>query len=152
MTVIAWDGKTLSADKQSDQCGTRRAVTKIHRASNSPFGPCLVAISGSIPEGMEKLDWFIGGARPQDFRDKWRGHESDAFLHVFCESGVYRFEGGPIGFRAEDSLYAGGSGADVAMGAMLAGADARTAVEIAIKARTDCGAGIDCLTLDGSEP
>jgi hypothetical protein len=42
MTCIAWDGKTLAADKQATSVGRGITTTKIYRV-----GACLVALAGS---------------------------------------------------------------------------------------------------------
>lgn len=56
MTVIAWDGKTLAADKRAVASGLIGTTTKIRR-----IGDLLVGIAGNFSAGMEMLEWVAQG-------------------------------------------------------------------------------------------
>lgn len=51
MTIIAWDGKTLAADKRGTVAGMAYTVTKIHRL---PDG--LVAFDTGCGNGIDTLE------------------------------------------------------------------------------------------------
>jgi ATP-dependent protease HslVU (ClpYQ) peptidase subunit len=143
MTVIAWDGKTLAADKQSTSNGMRRTTRKIYRVTDG-----LLALTGAGGHAHALLDWFNG---ERDL-DKWpRTREADdegSVIH-FTSQGVFVYGGNGCGRGepVEDAFIAFGSGRDYAMAAMELGCDARRAVEVASKFDTSCGMGIDTLEL-----
>src|SRR5690606_552325 len=67
MTVIAFDGKTLAADKRMCQGGgMARTVTKIARTSSGE----LLAITGGLDVGRELEAWYLMGAKVVDFPAK----------------------------------------------------------------------------------
>lgn len=67
MTVIAWDGCTLAADKRASSGGIARTVTKIERHEG-----CLIAMTGCWDTGAEMREWFKAGADPEKFPEKAR--------------------------------------------------------------------------------
>ena len=140
MTVIAWDGKTLAADKRSVNDGYASSVTKIFRA-----GDCLVGMSGCLARGHAMYQWFAAGHDPEKFpeetTDDW------ALLLVIFPSGVvWKYESREHPFVIESQPCAGGSGRDFALMAMHLGCDARRAVELTCELSVACGNGIDTLT------
>lgn len=140
MTVIAFDGRTLAADKRAtDHRGKTSTTTKIHRA---PGGELLACV-GDASVCAELLAWFVAGAEPVAFPQSARASVAD--LYVFGPGGVLCYCAGPYPFTVECRHFAAGSGGDVAKGAMFMGADARKAVEAACSLRGDCGNGIDVL-------
>ena len=65
MTVIAWDGKALAADRRAVNCGLARTVCKIERVKGA-----LVGMSGDHGVAAEMLKWFTsGGEFPAKARD-----------------------------------------------------------------------------------
>lgn len=140
MTVIAWDGKTLAADKCSIDVGTRRTTTKIFRA---PDGS-LFGAAGTSHMAEQLKVWYLAGAGPETFPDK------DAkcnMLVVKPDGTTWVYDGGPYPDRYEDPVIAIGSGRGFAIGAMVSGASAEQAVEIASYWDDACGRGIDKLEL-----
>ena len=138
MTCIAWDGRTLAADKQGTQCDMRITVTKITRLTSG----ALVAWTGTIEQGIELARWYEDGADP----GKWPSYQATdewARLIVVEKGKAYTYEKRPIPQLVEDPFQAWGSGRDFAMGAMGMGADARKAVEVASIFSTTCGGGVD---------
>lgn len=144
MTVIAWDGKTLAADKLGDNGGSRMTATKVHRVRGH-----LVGIIGRVDCCYHLLDWFDRGAKPE----KWPAFQAtddwSSLLVVRPDGVLVRYDRSPTPFPIEDKVYAAGSARDAAKAAMLMGADARRAIEIAIEVDCTVGGGIDTLTLDG---
>ena len=140
MTVIAWDGKTLAADKQATLNRTTYTTTKI-----SKHGQALVAIVGTYVDGAAMLNWFLSGMDPEKFPKLY--NEDDACLWVFTSDSIVRFEGSPYPITVEDTIVSDGSGGGIALGAMLMGADAVTAVKLAMERDIYSGGGIDVLQL-----
>ena len=141
MTVIAWDGRTLAADKRSTGGGgIARVVTKIMR-----HGHQLLGITGSWDTGAEMRQWFMDGAKPEGFPAKAR--DDLATLIVIDASGIRSYSSGPHAMWIEQAKCAWGSGRDFAEACMWLGHDARRGVEAACHFQTDCGNGIDVLEL-----
>jgi hypothetical protein len=139
MTVIAWDGKTLAADKMAtDGGGIGRTTTKIQR-----HGDALLAFTGSWDVGAELRAWWMGGADRDHFPQKAR--EDLATLIVIQRGIVSTYNAGPFPMIHEAERCAFGSGRDFAEAAMYCGKSAAQAVEIACLFQSDCGNGIDVL-------
>ncbi len=142
MTVIAFDGKRLAADKRATSGGgIARTVTKIQR-----HGAVLLGITGDWDIAVEMREWFKAGAEPGKFPD--RAKDGESTLIVIRHGGVIEtYCSGPYPMLIEEPMCAWGSGRDYAQAAMYLGHDARRAVEVASVFQTDCGNGIDCLEL-----
>jgi ATP-dependent protease HslVU (ClpYQ) peptidase subunit len=142
MTVIAWDGKTLAADKQCTSSGYATAVTKIFRVNDG-----LVGFAGSPTHGMALLDWIKAG-RNLDTWPASRDPGSTAdILFINNEGKIFEYSGtgGPYPEPCEESFIAMGSGRDYALAALYLGHGARRAVEVACALDVFCGKGIDTL-------
>lgn len=143
MTVIAWDGRTLAADKRASNAGMAKTVRKIDR-----HGDVLFAVTGDFDTAAELREWFKAGAKPSEFPEAAR--KDAATLVVIDAQGIRSYATGPYPMPIEDRISAWGSGRDFAMAVMHLGFDARKAVEVACLFQTDCGNGIDCLELESS--
>lgn len=142
MTVIAWDGRTLAADKRAvSGGGIARTVTKIER-----HGACLIAITGDWDTGAEMREWFKAGADIERFPPKARDDRST--MIVINPDGIRTWATGPYPMAIEQGRCCWGSGRDFAEAVLFIGYDARKAVEVACHFQTDCGNGIDTLELD----
>jgi ATP-dependent protease HslVU (ClpYQ) peptidase subunit len=144
MTVIAWDGQVLAADKQMSTVGFCTTVTKIFRVPGID-GEYLVGLAGSAGLAMCVMAWVRDGRVCKDFPKADRNDES---VHVLCitpqgKIDLYQNSGHPI--RIEDPTFAMGAGQDFAAAALYMGADAKHAVQVACALSCDCGGGIDCL-------
>ena len=143
MTVIAWDGKTLAADKQSTNGGFASTVTKIHRV---PGG--IVGFTGNGGHAMALFAWFKGGRDPK----AWPKKEGDSSAGVvfISEDGIYAYSGedGPNAEKLENKFDAWGVGYAYALAAMHLGHNARIAVQVACDLDINCGKGIDTLELE----
>lgn len=150
MTVIAFDGKTVAADKQATFNGFRHTVTKIERHGDMIFG-----CSGELAQGKEMFQWIMAGCDPATFPKSQRDRDDWATVMVVQGGKVRVYERTPYPFEIEDPVYAIGSGREIAMTAMFLGFDARRAVAVACKLDTGCGMGVDAIDLvpagDGSE-
>lgn len=142
MTVIAWDGRTLAADRlTSAPGGIGRVRTKIERFDNH-----LIASTGELDVALEMRAWFKNGAIPSEFPERARADVATLIV-VSPGIGVRSWHSSPYPMQFEAEKIAFGSGRDYAEAAMYLGHDARRAVEVAPHFQTDCGNGVDVLTL-----
>lgn len=141
MTVIAWDGHTLAADKRGTQGGLPRTMTKIVR-----HGAALLAVTGDWDVGSELRAWYVAGADPAAFPP--RARDDHATLIVIARERIAVYVTGPYPTVIEDRRCAFGCGRDFAEAAMHLGHDAVRAVEVACALDINCGNGIDALTLE----
>ena len=144
MTVIAWDGKTLAADKMT-VCGDMGStVTKIFKPDNSEY---ILAICGEIAKGLVLVDWFINGQNKEDYPEF---QSTDDWARLVCakKGEILSFEADPIPITIEDDYHAWGTGRDYAMGAMYAGCTAEEAILAANKHSITCGCGVDAFKLE----
>lgn len=141
MTCIAWDGKTLAADKASTSGGFKSTVTKIYRVRDA-----IVALVGNESAVMAGLVWLHGAMNPHEYPEGMK--TTDSAMWVIRSYEFLRYEAGPYPARVESPFLAIGSGRDYALAAMYLGHDARRAVEVACALDNSCGNGIDTLTLE----
>lgn len=143
MTVIAWDGKTLAADKMMGFGTSHATVTKIHRINGD-----LVAWSGEAALGKACREWVRAGLIPADFPAGQRDPDRTGSLLVIKRSGaIHHYAAEPYALEVENATYSIGSGGEYADAAMYLGKTAREAVEVACALDPNCGNGIDTLTL-----
>lgn len=149
MSVIAWDGKTLAADKRAVMGTLIVATTKIFRITNYNEGGALVGYAGDAAAGEEMLHWFKNGAIPEKLpaaqRDKndWVG-----LLVIWATGAIWKYENTPHPVKLMPQKFAIGSGRDFGLAAMHLGKTAKEAVEIACLFDNTCGDGVDVLTHD----
>lgn len=144
MTVLAWDGKSLAADKQMTRSGERCKYTKLHRLTNGE----VAAYTGSVQDCLGLLNWYVAGAKTNEWNDFRVDTEASAELIVLSEDGLYMFSNGPYAVKVEDPFAAFGSGKEYALGALTMGATAEQAVEIASQHDTHCGLGVDVMQFE----
>lgn len=143
MTCVAWDGRTLAADRLMCNGYTGQSTTKIER-----FGVELIGITGDLSVGLEVRAWYLNGADPLSFPSSNRNPDKGASLIVVRPSGeVWKFESGPHAFRVEGAFCAFGSGDEAALVAMACGKTAAEAVALAAMFNTTVGHGVDTLEL-----
>ena len=142
MTVVAWDGRTLAADKRACNGTLIHTTTKIFRV-----GGALAAYSGPAAAGEELLAWFRDGAVPAELPESQRDDERGGKLLVIDATGIRVYEGTPYPLRFEGPHFAIGCGRDFAMAAMYLGKTAAEAVAVACALDSGCGNGIDTLEL-----
>lgn len=150
MTVIIWDHRAgmLGADKQATQSDLVRRVTKIRRIRGH-----LCAAAGDWDLAQEMFKWFEDGANPADAPPCMRNKDDwVAFLAVTPDKRVLKYEKSPIPMdfteaAENDGWYVFGSGRDFAIGALAAGADIHTALDITARFCSGCGRGYDVVSL-----
>lgn len=147
MSVIAWDGKTLAADRQANDDGMRRMATKLIVTAKGE----ALAWTGDHSYGLALAGWYtIQTVWPTAPEGVWarlvvvrmaNGKMPDG--SVLKKPQVVVFENMPVEVEIVDDFMAWGSGRDFAMGAMAMGAGAVKAVEVACQLDTNCGMGVD---------
>ena len=140
MTVIAWDGKTLAADKRACMGSFTYTVTKLYR-----IGDRIVGFAGSQALAGRLRAWLEAGADPDTYPDN-EAEDGCYFIAIRGDGTIERYESTGYPIIVEEKFFACGSGREYAMAAMYLGVDARTAVDIASKFDESCGNGIDTLT------
>ncbi len=144
MTVIAWDGKALAADKRTNFGGLHAMTTKVHRL---PDGR-LVGCAGNAAQIAEIVYWLSAGADPEKMPSSQRDAKECVSALVIEPGGrVLQYENTPHPIVIENPTWAIGSGRDFAMAAMWLGQDARHAVIVACELDCSCGNGVDTLEL-----
>lgn len=143
MTVIAWDGKTLAADKQMGADFPRR-TTKIRRSKKGE----LLGVAGFMDRGIILMDWWEAGADPAKFPAFQADEKKSCSMLIIKPDRTlwYVFEE-PVAILVEEPFHSIGSGRDFAAATMYLGHDARKAVEVASALCGYCGFGIDTLEL-----
>lgn len=143
MTTIAWDGNMLAADRQVSFGASRMGETdKVARREDG----ALIGAAGSSAICQALRQWFLAGEvgeMPKIEPDK----ENAAAGFIIRPCGAIDDITSLGATRIVSNLYARGSGADYALGAMSMGADARRAVEVASMWDCSTGGGIDTLLL-----
>ena len=144
MTVIAFDGTTLAADKRATMGSTICTTTKIFRINE-----CLVGLAGEISFGEQVLSWFKDGRYPDKFPPSQRDKDDWAPLLVVYPLGLVQiYERTPFPVTYEDKMIAIGRGRDYALAAMHCGKTAAEAVALTCLLDSSCGNGVDTLRLD----
>lgn len=145
MSVIAWDGRMLAADKRASIGSLYRKTTKIFRRNN-----CLVGYAGDADKAEELMAWWAAGANPKEFPEPCRDDSRTwASLLVVSPGGLLHYQRTPYPVRYDSGQsMAIGSGRDFAMAAMHLGKTAAEAVDVACALDSGCGDGVDALFMD----
>ena len=144
MTTIAWDGETLAADRASWTGGFHQPGKKVHRVTAPDGRKFLVALMGNAAFATDVLRWMRGGPHPGACLVA--DQEYDCAIVIDERRRVWRLSGHRLTYREyPDRLHAGGAGQEIAMGALMAGADARTAVKITMQVSDYAARGVDCV-------
>lgn len=151
MTAIAWDGTNFVVDKQCQNSDIKMQTTK---AFINKKGDMVCAVCGYADQVIPLRDWaFKTNMNPKKFPTFIRKEEGGSVLSVIKlnKNGyvtIYRFEAEAYPIVVEDDIYAAGSGRDVCLGAMLAGAHAMRAITIASMVCASVGSTFTRFTLD----
>lgn len=140
MTTIAFDGRTLAADKQTTTGGTPTPTTKVFSAMSPRGERWLYACAGNTAECQEFTRRVKAGQEMRTFTDL-------GILAIGPRGEVWICSQDLVWCRQMVKQWAIGSGADFALGAMAAGASAVKAVQIASRLNVNTGLGVDALKL-----
>lgn len=139
MTVIAYDGKTLAADRLMTVSGLKVRVRKIFRIRGHLVGSC-----GDVDRGNDLIEWFRAGGIRGDY-PRYDKDDGASLLVVAPDGEILEYDKSPNPMKIYEKFYAIGSGKACAMSAMACGADAKKAVSIANRYDGRCGLGCDSL-------
>lgn len=152
MTVIAWDGITLAADKQAagGENGHRVRLTKIFEIKQGFYQHFLFGYAGLPAIGLLMLDWLQDhDGDPVLLPEEQKTEDACEALLVSPTGEVFEISRYGKMFKIEESYAAIGSGAAFAMGAIYNGATAKLAVLTASALSSTCGMGVDTLIFKG---
>lgn len=141
MTVIAWDGKTLAADKMMGFGTSKVTVTKICRIDGMLFG-----WAGDAALGRACQHWVHSGMAIDAFPPAQRTN-TGSMLIIMPDGEIRHYGSEPYPMIIEEKFYTVGSGDEYAAAALYLGKSAREAVEVACALDPNCGMGIDTLEL-----
>ncbi|MRR49361.1 MAG: hypothetical protein EG825_00355 [Rhodocyclaceae bacterium] len=146
MTTIAWDGETLAADKGSWSGGLHHPVRKVFKITDPSGDPFLVAFCGCGGFATAVLGWMKGGDHPGPC------HPDDVSrvcaLAVDVRRDVWELSGALRWMKREGSLATAGAGQEIAIGALMAGASAVEAVNIAASVSYYAARGVDSVCFE----
>ncbi len=138
MTVIAYRDGVMAADSNivngNIVIGEAVKIKRLHG--------CLVGCSGTWASAAAFFDWFEkNGTISRPPADVKIEASDDWPVSVLIVKGrkVYCIDGTGHPYEVKGPYFAIGSGAAVALGAMFAGADARQAIQAAIRHDKTCG-------------
>ena len=141
MSIIVWDGKTLAADTMACNGNLRRYCTKVWRK-----GDMLIGGAGTATGIQAMLNWVDRGMDAESFP---KDMTEDSVLWIVNKNGnMAKFENTPYPLTYHDKRWADGSGRDFAYGAMEMGADAATAVKVAMKHDAYCGGKVETVSFN----
>lgn len=144
MSVIAWDGKTLAADRQATRGGTPTTSVKIFKVDDRLFG-----LIGPHASSVRLYNWILSGMNPISFPKDLETDSDIPIVYVIPRVGhAAKFEDSPYPIIIKDEFWADGSGGDLALGAMAMGATAEEAIGVASKYNIYCGCGVDRFSFD----
>jgi ATP-dependent protease HslVU (ClpYQ) peptidase subunit len=133
MTTIFADAKRglMVCESKTTLGSTWFSSTKVHRIDGD-----LVGFAGYRSEALKWMDWFSNGKRgPQP-----KITNSEAL--ILSSAGLIYIDGTGESNPIERGFMGIGSGGPVAIGAFMAGADAKKAVEIACQVDANSGGAI----------
>lgn len=137
MSVIAWDGYVLAADRQGTSNGLIARMPKIYRHEDD-----IIAFCGDHEEGKILLDWYRNGGIKADW-PQFQTRDDYNNMVVLSKGEIYEFQAHGRILLVPGKIAAWGEGRMLAMGAMLNGASAIDAVKIACEHNIYCGIGVD---------
>lgn len=143
MTTIAYDGNLLCTDSQANAGHIlQQDNKKIFTFTDEKY--VAVALCGILGDSEEICNWILGGNKPEFKND------SGCFC-VDKDGNVWRFHTEDLGSASITNKDANGSGSEYAIGAMLAGASAFQAVEIASRLDQNTGGSVQCYNIKTKE-
>ena len=141
MTVVAFDGRVMAADKRSSFGGLHATTTKVHSV-----GGMVIAGCGPTALIAEMRQWLVDGADPATFPAAQRDDtKCTSILVKRPGTPLWQYENTPHPIVIENAQWAIGSGRDFAVMAMHLGKSAVEAVELTSLFCSDCGNGVDAI-------
>ena len=144
MTVIAWDGKTLAADKRMTAGWVTSPIVKKIRRSNGE----LIAATGNASIAVQLFDWHSKGCDPDTWPECNKDPAKDSITHLIVineKTGIRKYESSGYPVCIENKFMAWGNGHEAAMAVLHLGFDAKKAVEVTSEIIQGVGNGVDTL-------
>jgi hypothetical protein len=138
MTIIVYDGSELAIDNAAIHDGTKVPILKAWAA---PSGEVITGI-GNAAQLAVMRDWYLAGAKREDFPQTQRESSPWCELIVVSKDGLKRYENLHLPVQHGHHKCAFGIGKDFAYGALGMGATAAQAAEVALRYAPDTGHGI----------
>lgn len=147
MTLIAWDGKVLAADRNlfhgDDIIGQHNKLLRIDADR-------IGAFCGVQPVGWQIVEWLRNGGRREEYPSDARNENMLTDLFVVHRDGTVHIYGkSPWPSVLRMQRHAIGMGAEYARAAMQCGRDAVQAIEVAAVFNHWVGGGVDTMAFDG---
>lgn len=144
MTVIAWDGTTLAADKRAVYGAGTYTITKVFRVDEDR----LAGVAGCMARAVLIVDWLRRNGPPEEYPKQEDEADWVSCMVIHRDGRIHRYETRGVPMLVENTRHATGSGRDFATAAMHCGCSAAEAVAVACAYSADCGDGIDTLTFE----
>lgn len=140
MTVIAWDGTTLAADRMVTSGVLSFATTKIFSLEHEVIG-----VAGDSAHSVALYRWRKSGADIEKYPKPIK-EDDFAKLIVINKDGLFESGGAsPYLIKNENKMAAYGCGAEMALMAMSMGKTAKEAVIATCELNVFCGMGVDAI-------
>jgi ATP-dependent protease HslVU (ClpYQ) peptidase subunit len=134
MTTVAYKNGIIACDKQgTDGNVGMKASFKAVRTDDTVY-----LITGTLYKGVRFAEWLADGQHGKAPKLK----NTDVLEFDMRSGKLVIYEGQSYPLPVEETMYAYGSGGQIALGAMAAGATAEEAVKIAIKYDVYTGGGV----------
>lgn len=148
MTVIAWDGNILAADRQMS-IGWNYTTNKTKIAKMNGF---LLGLTGRGTHVTPLFKWIKEGRKIADYPKFQEDDEKNSLLLLITsDKKIFEYRCVAYPMQVEHKFHAIGCGAAIAPTAMEMGADAIKAVEVASKYNAGCGNGVDFVDFNSPE-
>lgn len=143
MTIIAYDGKSIAVDSLECNDPIKFTLNKYKLFSDGILHS-LYLWYGEYSLGLRLVDWHRSGADiskwpSRQYTDEWTGLIVVNFNIDHRLIDMVEYEQEPYPEHIYSPIIAWGSGKELAMGAMAAGANAKRAAEIACELCPTCG-------------
>ena len=144
MTVIAWDGKSVAADSLATFGGYRSPLwaQKITRRDDFVYG-----ITGFFGWFDAWIEWHRAGADPQRIPAASVPMDRCGNFLIFTRDSAFCCSAQMPYLQRTGAPDAWGDGCEYAIGAMLAGASAQRAAEVAISSSSSCDGPVCAIDL-----
>jgi hypothetical protein len=148
MTTLAYRDGVLAMDRQACEGHIKYALVKYRKHGHRVF-----AVAGCLGIGLAAVDWLLAGAEVGKCPLLADAENDTDVIELSLESGeCWTWEYPGVRIPVRDRIAAWGSGAEVAIGAMAAGATPKEAVRIASAWTTGSGFGVDVFTAKAQAP
>lgn len=138
MSVIAWDGRVVAADRRGCSGNMAQIVPKLY-----PVRGYAVGFVGQEDSGLMLIEWFDAGAKAEEWPKEVQESDDGSMFIIVGRKKLWEIGKYLVLSLCRDPFWAWGTGRETALGAMAMGADAEKAVEMAIRFDVNCGGGID---------